>query len=112
MWHIRSQFIANNNNNSECIRSLKEDLIDCFFKCRTYELITLTEEEFKYFYIDKIKICADYLDLQIACIYIYTLPNGIAEIVGEIFKSPLQSLLTLKVFALYIVVLLSAFCSF
>jgi len=65
---------------------LKEDIKKSFYKCRTYELLKVTDEEFKYFYIDRIDMCHTLLDLQITCIYIYSLPHGISDIVNSIFR--------------------------
>jgi hypothetical protein len=70
----------------------------------------VTDQEFRTMYIDKIDECKYLIDLQIACIYILSLPHGLSAIISNIFKRPRKSLLSIKIFCHFILVILTAFC--
>ena len=60
----------------------------------------------------RLEECQTYIDLQIAAIYIFSLPHGLSSVVQMIFSDALSTCLTPKTFVGYIVTLLSCFCSF
>ena len=90
LWKIKYEIIRNSRVNGsqfihENLKILKQDVIKAFKKCKNYDLLKITMNEFRYFYIDKIEQCKTLLDLQIAVVYIYSLPHGMSDIVNAIF---------------------------
>jgi hypothetical protein len=75
-------------------------------------LIDVSNDEFFYFYLDRLDACHTFLDLQIAVIYIFSLPHGFADIFQNIFKNPYTTCLTPKIFSSYLVTLMTTFISF
>ncbi len=103
--------IKANQDKTQVIDTLRSDLKSCLYKCKAYSLLDVSDEEFDYFYIKRLDICQTFLDLQIAVIYITTLPHGFNKILEQIFSRPKQNGMIPKVFSAFIVILLTAFCS-
>lgn len=112
MWRVGYEIVKDKSKNQECIYALREDIKRCLFKCKSYELIEVSDEEFDYFYLNRLDACETYIDLQIAAIYIFSLPHGFSNIFQQIFNRPQATCLTPKIFASYLVTLMTAFCSF
>ena len=69
----------------------------------------VTDEEFQLFYINKINECKSFFDLQIACIYILSLPHGFAEVINNMFNRPRKTKLAMKIFSQFILVIFTSF---
>jgi hypothetical protein len=50
--------------------------------------------------------------LQIAAIYIYSLPHGISEVVNAIFEQPTKATLSIDIFCGFLLILFLNFISF
>ena len=112
MWRTGFPIITRDVTKQIFLEALKDEIKKCLYRCKSYYLIDVTEEDFNYFYISKIDQCTTYLELQVTAIYIYSLPHGLAGVIQRIFQEPLITILTTKIFSGFVLILLTAFCSF
>lgn len=98
----------------ECanLEALKKDIINCFVICKMYDLLKVNDGDFPVFYAQKILACESFHDLQIACLYILSLPHGLNKVFANIFRNPQKSKLTIKIFCAFFFVLMTSFCQF
>lgn len=85
MWRTGFPIITHDITKDIYIEALKDNIRMCLYRCKSYFLIDVTEDEFNYFYISKIDQCSTYLELQVTIIYIYSLPHGLAGVIQKIF---------------------------
>ena len=112
MWRTGFPIITRDVTKPIFLQAMKDSIKRCLYRCKSYFLIDVTEEEFNYFYISKVDQCSTYLELQVTAIYIYSLPHGLANVIQRVFQDPLTTILAAKFFSGFILTLLAAFCSF
>jgi hypothetical protein len=80
LWRVGYDIIKANQDKTIVINTLRDDLKNCLYKCKSYSLLEVSDEEFDYFYIKRLDLCKTFLDLQIAIIYMTSLPHGFNKI--------------------------------
>ena len=109
LWTIKYDIFQDKDGKFCNFEYLKEDIIFGLNRCRIYDLLIVSNEDFIKLYILKIQSCKNFIDLQIASIYILSLPHGFSYIISAVFKSPKKYQLLSKIFSKYIIVLLTTF---
>lgn len=94
------------------MQTIKEEICILFYKCKSYDLLNVRDDDFKSFYIDQINECTSLLDLQISCVYILSLPHGFSSVISALLKNPKKFKLAVKIFVAYIIIIFSYFFNF